>query len=171
MWTGFEAKRNRSDQVANFNLVDKLIKAQVGAECDPFVLESLEKETLSLPTEPKPVYKKKEDSSESSDMSDIKKMKFKSKFDKYLNRLDKVENQLKQIFSEYYGQIDDDMKASLKEDDDSERSFNEKDVIKLRKMLKHVNFDYKKSEEPIKTLWQANKDLINLRQHKLDLPE
>ena len=55
----FEAKRNRSDQVANFNLVDELIKAQVGAECDPFVLESLEKETLSLPAEPKPVYKKK----------------------------------------------------------------------------------------------------------------
>ena len=51
----FEAKRNRSDQVANFNLVDKLIKAQVGAECDPFVLELLEKETLSLPTESKPV--------------------------------------------------------------------------------------------------------------------
>ena len=48
-----------SDQVANFNLVNELIKAQVGAKCDPFVLELLEKETLSLPTEPKPVYKKK----------------------------------------------------------------------------------------------------------------
>ena len=36
-----EAKRNRLDQVANFNLVDELIKAQVGAECDPFILESL----------------------------------------------------------------------------------------------------------------------------------
>ena len=104
-------------------------------------------------------------------MSDIEKMKFKSKFDKYLNRLDKVKNQLKQIFSKYYGQIDDDMKASLKEDDDFDPSFNEKDVIKLRKMLKNVNFNYKKSEEPIKTLWQANKDLINLRQHTLDLPE
>ena len=64
----FKAKRNRSDQVANFNLGNNIIKAQVGAECDPFVLESLEKETLSLPTEPKPVYKKKEDSSETSDV-------------------------------------------------------------------------------------------------------
>ena len=85
-------------------------------------------------------------------MIDIKKIKFKSKFDKYLNRLDKVKNQLKQIFSKYYGQINDDMKASLKEDDDFERSFKEKDVIKLRKMLKNVNFNYKNSEEPIKTL-------------------
>ena len=68
------------------------------------------------------------------------------KFDKYLNRLDKVEHQLKQIFSKYYGQINDDMKASLKEDNDFERVFNEKDVIKLRKMQKNVNFNYKKSE-------------------------
>ena len=44
-------------------------------------------------------------------------------------------------------------------------------MIKLRKMLKNVNFNYKKSKEPIKTLWQANKYLINLRQHKLDLPK
>ena len=37
----FEAKRNRSNQVANFNIVDELIKAQVGAECDLFVLSRL----------------------------------------------------------------------------------------------------------------------------------
>ena len=38
----FEAKRNRSEQVANFKTVDDLIKAQVGTEYDPFVLESLD---------------------------------------------------------------------------------------------------------------------------------
>ena len=32
----FEAKRNRSDQVANFNLVDELIKAQVGSDSASF---------------------------------------------------------------------------------------------------------------------------------------
>ena len=37
----FEAKRTRSEQVVNFKIVDNLIKAQVGTECDPFVLESL----------------------------------------------------------------------------------------------------------------------------------
>ena len=88
-----------------------------------------------------------------SDMSDIEKMKFKSKFDKYLNRLDKVENQLKQIFSTYYGQIDDDMEASLKEDDDFERSFNEKDVIKLRKMLKNCQLQLQEK-------WRANQDAM-----------
>ena len=30
----FEAKPNRSEQVANFNAVDDIIKAQFGAECD-----------------------------------------------------------------------------------------------------------------------------------------
>ena len=35
-----EAKRNRSEQVANFKTVDNLIKAQVGTEYYPFLLES-----------------------------------------------------------------------------------------------------------------------------------
>ena len=167
----FEAKRNRSDQVANFNAIDDLIKAQVGAECDPFVLESLEKETLTLPMEPTPIYKVKENEDADDEMSELEKMKFKSKFDKYLVRADKVEMQLKQIFSKYFGQIDEDMKGSLKEDKDYQRAFNEKDVIALRKILKAVNFNYRKSEEPIKTLWQANKDLVNMRQYKMDLQE
>ena len=57
----------------------------------------------------------------------------------------------------------------MKEDADYKCTYNKNDVIKLRKILKNVNFNYKRSEEPIKTLWQANKDLINLRQNKLDL--
>ena len=63
------------------------------------------------------------------------------------------------------------MKSSLKEDTDFERAHNEKDVITLRTLLKNVNFDYKKTEEPIKTLWQAEKDLINMRQYKMDLTD
>ena len=34
----FEAKRNRSEKVANFTTVNNIIKAQVGSECDTFVL-------------------------------------------------------------------------------------------------------------------------------------
>ena len=52
----------------------------------------------------------------------------------------------------YYGQVDEDMRGTLKEDDNFERAYNKKDVIALRTMLKKVNFNYKKSKEPIKTL-------------------
>lgn len=161
----FEAKRNRSEQVSNFNTVDELIKAQVGTECDPFVLESLEKEIETLPSEPVPVM------DSAGVISELEKLKFKSKYDKHLSRLDKVEMQLKQTYSKYYGQIDEDMNATLKEDPDYERAHKKKDVVKLRKLLKNINFNYKKSEEPIKTLCQANKDLTNMRQYKMDLTE
>ena len=77
--------------------------------------------------------------------------------------------QLKQTYSKYYGQIEEEMKGSLNEDPEFERAHQEKDVLKLRKILKNINFNYKRSEEPIKTLWQADKDFINLRQHKMDL--
>ena len=59
----FEAKRNRSGQVANFKTVDDLIKAQVGTEYDPFVLESLEQDSKAGPPEPQPVYLQGKDSS------------------------------------------------------------------------------------------------------------
>jgi len=49
------------------------------------------------------------------------------------------------------------MWRTLKEDDDFERAYNTKAVIVLQKMLKAINFNYKKSKEPIKTMWQATK--------------
>ena len=73
--------------------------------------------------------------------------------------------QLKQVFLKYYGQVDEDMGATLKEDADFERAYNAKDVIALQKMLKAINFNYKKSKEPIKTTWQATTDFILAKQH------
>ena len=55
------------------------------------------------------------------------------------------------------------MRGTLKDDDDFKRAYNEKDVNALRKMLKAINFNYKNSKEPIKTMWQATKDLILMK--------
>ena len=78
--------------------------------------------------------------------------------------------QLKQVFSKYYGQVNEDMRGTLKEDDDFKCAYNAKDVIVLQKMLKAINFNYKKSKEPIKTMWQAIKDLILVKQHTKGYP-
>ena len=102
-------------------------------------------------------------------MSEVEKMKFKAKFDKFLTRTDKIEMQLKQVFSKYFGQVNDDMRGTLKEDPDFERAHNAKDAIALWKMLKSINYNYKKSEEPIKTMYQATKDLILMKQYKKDI--
>ena len=73
------------------------------------------------------------------------------------------------MFSKYYGQINKDMRETLKEDDNFERAYNAKDVIVLWKILKAINFNYKKREEPIKKIWQTTKDLILTKQHKKDI--
>ena len=109
------------------------------------------------PLEPAPVYKTKAADTDPDEMSEVKKMKIKSNFDKCLTRTDKIEMQLKQVFSKYYGQVDEDMRGTLREYDDFERAYNEKDVIALQIMLKAINFNYKKSEEPIKMMWHATK--------------
>ena len=103
----FKAKRNRSEQVADFTTVNNIIKAQVGSECDTFVLQYLEQEAESGPKEPAPV------SNEDGATTKTKEMKCKSKYDKYLNRIHKDEMQLKQTYFKQYGQIDEEMKGSL----------------------------------------------------------
>ena len=55
---------------------------------------------MGLP-EPTPVYKGKTAETDPDEMLEVEKMKFKSKFDKYLTRTDKIEIQLNQVFSNY----------------------------------------------------------------------
>ena len=50
---------------------------------------------------------------EDDTMTKIEEMKFRSKYDKYLNRVHKVEIQLKHTYSKYYGQTDEEMKGTL----------------------------------------------------------
>ena len=61
------------------------------------------------------------------------------------------------------------MKGSLTWDPKSERARQEKDVIKLRKLLMNINCNRKRSEKPINTLWQVENECINLCEHKMDL--
>ena len=89
-WKVFEAKHNRSKQVSNFKTVNDLIKLQVGTKYDPFVLEPLKKDTIVGPPEPVPVYVAKTADIDLDVMSEVEKMKFKSKFDKYLTRTDNI---------------------------------------------------------------------------------
>ena len=55
----FKDKRTRSEQVANFETLDDLLKAQMGTEYDPFSLVSLEQGSKVGPSESIPVYKAK----------------------------------------------------------------------------------------------------------------
>ena len=61
------------------------------------------------------------------------------------------------------------MKGSLTEDPEFERAHQEKDVLKLRKLLKNINLKYKRREESINTLWQVDNDFIIRQQHTIDL--
>ena len=78
-WDVFEAKCNQFKQVSNFTIVYDIVKAQVGTECDPFILESSEKGVKTVPNETEPV------TVDDSSMSKTEQMKFKRKYDIYLN--------------------------------------------------------------------------------------
>ena len=114
--------------------------------------------TLSLPQEPTPVYEKDDNGPLTNTMSAIESMKFKSKFDKHLSRLERIKTQLIQCFSKYYGQCDEDMKASLSEDPGFKSAMSTKGVISLCKMLMNINHRYRHAWYGHHHLWRRCTD-------------
>ena len=55
------------------------------------------------------------------------------------------------------------MKGSFTEDPAFEKVHQEKDVLELHKLLNTINFNYWRNEESNKTLWQTDKDFIDLK--------
>ncbi len=146
----FEAYAVRSTQITNFNTVDTRIRALVGQQFDPFVLESIEKMAVTLPVEPTVVTE-----ADGVTVSRVEEIKYGKKYDRWLTRTNKIEQQLKQVYSVYFGQCDDDIKASLAEHPDFKRVDQEKDLIQLYKILQSVNFSYRSNQEPVLTMWNA----------------
>lgn len=156
----FETSSNRTNQIANFTAVDTRIRALVGQQFDPYVLESIEKMRVITPPEPTIV------TEADGTVSKMEEIKYGKKYDRWLTRTEKVEKEMKQVYSVYYGQCDKDMKACLTEDPTFKQVNEEKDLIRLYKILQGVNFSYRPSQEPILTMWNAKKDFINLKQQR-----
>ena len=155
----FEPNPIRATQIANFTNVDNRIKAVVGQQFDPAVLESIEKMAVTLPVEPTPVI-----ATGATTMDEIEKIKYRKKYDRWLTKVEKIEQQIKQVYSIYLGQCDEDIKASLAEHPDYEVANQEKNLITLLKILQSVNFSYRNNQEPILIMWNAKADFIKIRQ-------
>ena len=81
-------------------------------------------------------------------ISKMEEIKYGKKYDRWLTRTEKVEKEMKQVYSVYYGQCDEDMKVCLTEDPTFKQVNEEKDLIRLYKILQGVNFSYRPSQEP-----------------------
>ena len=160
MGSVFTAASTRSNQIHQFTKTEEHIKALIGHKYDPYVLQSLEEGKVVMPVEPTAT--KEPDGSVTKE----NEMKFNKKFERWLTLSYQIEKELKQSFNIYYGQCDDDMKASLAENPTFEAAFKSKDVIELHKILQSVNFSYSSTEEPIFSMWKTKSDFVKLRQHK-----
>ena len=156
----FEAGSTRTNQIAKFTTVDTRIRALIGQQFDPMVLESIEKMTVTIPPEPNIV------TESDGSVSKMEEIKYGKKYDRWLTRTERIKKEMKQVYSIYYGQCDEDIKASLAEHAQFEVANQEKDVIQLYKILQSVNFSYRSNQEPILTMWNAKADFIKLRQQK-----
>ena len=122
----FETGTSHNNQIANFNTVDTRIRAIVGQSFEPQVLESIEKMTLVMPPEPTII------AEPDGSMSRVEDIKYGKKYDKWLTRTEKVEKELKQVYSIYYGQCDEDIKSSLAEDATFKRQGGAVDPSRIR---------------------------------------
>ena len=140
----FETAPSRTNQVANFSRVDERIRSLVGQNYDPYVLESIESRGVVLPPEP---------TLDTVGDARVNEIKYSKQYDRWLTRTEVIEKQLKQVYSIYYGQCDDEMKATLAEDPRFETIHQRKDTLGLFRILQSVNCSYKSGEEPILTLF------------------
>ena len=79
---------------------------------------------------------------------------------------ERVDKELKQVYSIYYVQCDEDIKAGLAEHQDFECANQEKYMLALYRILQSMNFSFQSSQEPILTMWTAKVDFMRLQQQK-----
>jgi hypothetical protein len=121
----FETGTTRTNQIADFTTADVRIWALVGQQFGPFVLESIEKMRVILPPEPTIVMET------DGTVSKMEEIKYGKKYDRWLTCTERVEKELKLVYSIYYGQCDKVIKSSLAEDFTFKQTNEEKDLIKL----------------------------------------
>ena len=105
----FEDGANHSAQIATYNTSMEDIKNYVGINYGPHVLQSIEEmeditpkePELITPTEPNKVMGEE--------------IKYGKKLDRHLSKIDNIETQMKQVFSLFMVQMDDDTKHRLTE--------------------------------------------------------
>mmetsp|Transcript_12276 Transcript_12276/g.18539 ORF Transcript_12276/g.18539 Transcript_12276/m.18539 type:complete len:107 (-) Transcript_12276:361-681(-) len=106
-----------------------MIRAQIGMECNAYVLESIEKGKKTAPGKPTAVTKN------DGSMTRPKEMKFKERYSRYLIQIKNIDSQLKQCYYKYHGQCDSNMNALLEEDPGFKEAHQNKDVIELISIL------------------------------------
>ena len=76
----FESGTSRTNQIANFAKVDERIRALIGQQFDPYVLESIETKAVCLPGEPQMAIEA------DGSVSRMEEIKYSKKFDRWLTR-------------------------------------------------------------------------------------
>ena len=96
-------------------------------------------------------------------------IKYGKKLDRHLSKIDKIETQLKQVFSLFMGKMDDDTKHRLAKHIEWEVTKQGKDLIKMFEILQGINFSHTSTQEPIATMWESINDFARIRQGKYHL--
>ena len=69
---------------------------------------------------------------------------------------------MKQVFSLFMGQMDDDTKHCLPEHIEWEVTKQGKDLIKMLEILQDINFSHTSTQEPIVTMWESIKNYVGI---------
>lgn len=148
----FEAGNNRMIQMADHAATHEAIKNYIGVTYDPHVLKSIETDALDMPPQPTLV-------TAGATATRSEELIFNKKVDRWLARCEKIELELKQVFSLYLGQCDEDIKAALTESPAWRQSNEDKDVLRLVRIINSVTFNYKSGQEPFLTMFLTMKEL------------
>ena len=96
----------------------------------------------------------------------VEEIKYGKKLDRHLSKIDKIDTQMKQVFSLFTGQMDDDTKHRLTKHKEWEVTKQGKHLIKMLEILQGINFSHTSTQEPIVTMWESINDFAKIRKGK-----
>ena len=132
----------------------------VGINYDPHVLQFIEEMEDITPEEPELVTPTEPNKVRGEEI------KYGKKLDRHLSKIDKIETQMKQVFSIFMRQMDDDIKHRLAKHKEWEGTKQQKYLIKMLEILQGINFSHTSTQEPIVTMWESITDFAKIRQGK-----
>ena len=136
------------------------IKNYVGINYDPHVLQYIKEMEDINPEEPELIAPTETNKFRGEEI------KYGKKLDRHLLKMDNIETQMKQVFSLFMGQTDDDTKHSLAGHKELEGTKQQKDLIIMLEIPQGINFSHTSTQEPIVTMWESINAFAKFRQGK-----
>jgi hypothetical protein len=152
----YEEQNDRRQYAKSLQALEAYSRKSMDGAAD---LSSLFEDTPTKPTLVEP-----ENLSVTDSASEVKKLIFKEKVRRFVQRIDLMDSNVATLYSVIWGQCSDDMKARVKTHDEYKRATKENDCVWLLGQIKAVTLQFDSKKDSVLCILHARRSFANCRQ-------